>query len=100
MKRVQGIRRLKRAVILLLSGGLLPLTFFPDWWTSISHYLPFEYIRFVPINIYLGKYTFAAAGFDNLVVVLLVQVFWVVLLLVACKLFWRVAFKKFSGAGA
>jgi len=98
--RISGIRRMKRALILFLSGGILPIAFFPGWFIEISNYLPFQYIRYVPINTYLGKYAVAAAGFNNLFVVLGIQLVWLVLLFICAQLFWKVAFKRFAGAGA
>ena len=56
--RITGIRRVKRVVIIFLSGGMLPLTFFPEIFQKISLYLPFQYMRFIPINIYLESYTY------------------------------------------
>ncbi|MBT5022249.1 hypothetical protein HOK51_00810 [Candidatus Woesearchaeota archaeon] len=100
LKRIQGLRRFKRGIILLLSGGLLPLTFFPTWWTNVSHFLPFEYIRYVPINIYLGKYSLTGSGFENVFITLATQLIWVIILFVLCKLLWNLAIKKFAGAGA
>ncbi|MBT7903727.1 hypothetical protein HN587_07730 [Candidatus Woesearchaeota archaeon] len=100
LQRIRGVRRLKRGFILLLSGGLLPLTFFPSWWENISHFLPFEYMRFVPINIYLGKYTFTGAGFENILIVVGVQVAWALFLYICAKILWKSAIKKFSGSGA
>lgn len=100
MGRIQGIRRMKRAIILFMSGGMIPLSFFPAWFETLSHFLPFEYIRYVPINIYLGNYSFAGAGFSNIFLMLGIQLVWVVLLYIACKAVWSRAFKKFAGAGA
>ncbi|MFC1753039.1 ABC transporter permease [Thermoproteota archaeon] len=100
LKRIGGLRRMKRGLILFLSGGMIPIAFFPTWFITLSHYLPFEYIRYVPINVYMGQYTFSATGFGNLFVVLGAQLLWVILLFIAAQLMWKGAFKKFAGAGA
>ena len=98
--RIQGIRRFRRVITLFLSGGLIPLTFFPSWFTTISHYLPFEYMRYVPVNIYLGKYSLNAHGFGNIFVAFGIQILWIIILYAISQLLWRIAFKKFAGAGA
>ncbi|MBW2966876.1 ABC-2 family transporter protein [Candidatus Woesearchaeota archaeon] len=98
-KRISGIRRVRRGVTLLLSGGIVPIAFFPAWFVAVSNYLPFQYMRYVPINVYLGKYSFVAAGFDNIMIVLGVQLAWTILLYIIALLVWKKAFKKFAGAG-
>lgn len=54
----RGLSRLKRILISFLSGNMIPLTFFPLAFQNISFYLPFQYLTYVPINIFLGKYSF------------------------------------------
>ncbi len=98
--RIQGISRMKRAFIVFMSGGMIPLTFFPSWFITASNYLPFQYIRYVPVNVYLGKYGFTAAGFDNLFVMIGMQIVWVILLYLISRAVWNIALKKFAGSGA
>lgn len=94
-KRIEGLSRAKKPVIHFFSGGLIPLTFFPLIFQKISYYLPFQYIRFVPISFYLGSYKFI-----EMFELLAIQVAWVVLLFITAKLLWVRAFKRFAGAGA
>lgn len=93
-KEIGGLRRMRSALVLFLSGGMIPLTFFPEKMQSVFEYLPFQYIRYTPINIYLGKYL----GL-NLVMQLLLQLFWVVVLFLLVQWTWKTAAKKFSGEG-
>ncbi|MBU0461430.1 MAG: ABC-2 family transporter protein, partial [Nanoarchaeota archaeon] len=100
INRISGLRRMKRGLILFLSGGMIPIAFFPQWFIGLSNYLPFQYIRYVPINIYLGQYSISAAGFNNIGIVLGAQIAWTLILLGITHLMWKAAIKKFSGAGA
>lgn len=93
--RISGIRRVKRAVVVFLSGGMIPLTFFPLIFQKIFAYLPFQYIRFIPINIYLGSYDY----FKTLILIG-IQIFWILILYLIAELIWYKAFRKFAGAGA
>jgi len=93
-KEISGLRRVRRALNLFLSGGLIPLTFFPAGFQKVSHFLPFEYMRFVPINIYLGKYSVVGIFLQ-----LFFQFVWVLILLLLVGFCWRSAVKKFSGEG-
>lgn len=92
--RISGIRRVKRVLIVFLSGGMIPLTFFPLFIQKIFHYLPFEYIRSVSINIYLEKYSYLQT-----LGLLAIQILWILILYAVVVLMWKKAFKKFAGAG-
>jgi ABC-2 type transport system permease protein len=44
-------------IMALCSGSLFPLWFFPDSFSKIIHFLPFQLIYYGPISIFLGKQT-------------------------------------------
>lgn len=46
----------KRHLVRLLSGSIIPMWFFPDWLSNILNALPFVYIYQLPLDIYIGKY--------------------------------------------
>lgn len=52
-----GLHYAKKAVVDFLSGALVPLTLFPLWAQSIFNYLPFKNIIYIPVMIYMGKYS-------------------------------------------
>jgi len=93
--QISGIRRVKRVLVVFLSGGMIPLTFFPEVFQKISSYLPFQYMRFTTINIYLQNYTHLET-----IMTLGVQAAWILLLYAIAELIWYKAFRKFAGAGA
>ncbi len=95
LKRIHGLIRLKKPVIALFSGGLLPLVFFPVWFQNISTYLPFQYVRAVPINIYLGVYPVSKT-----LLLILGQLIWIGVLFALALFIWKKAVKKFTGVGA
>jgi ABC-2 type transport system permease protein len=43
------------SIMTLLSGGLLPLWFFPQWLAAIAGHLPFAWVSYYPAAVYLGK---------------------------------------------
>ena len=94
LKKITGISGVKRASLYLLTGGMIPLTFFPETVQRIFHFLPFEYIRFVPINIYLGKYSTVGN-----IAQLSLQLFWILFLYLLIKILWNKAAEKFAGSG-
>lgn len=67
----------------LFSGSIVPLWFYPKWLFDICQFLPFRFIFFEPISIFLGKYELHQAA--N---ILLMQAGWLLALLVIEKLVW------------
>jgi len=43
------------ATMTLLSGGLVPLWFFPGWLAAIAGHLPFAWVSYYPAAVYLGQ---------------------------------------------
>lgn len=50
-----GINNFKTTIIILLSGKLLPLNFYPLFVKNVLYTLPFSTIYFIPINILMKK---------------------------------------------
>ena len=48
---------LLQGLLALLSGSFVPLWFFPDSVTALVRHLPFAWIGFYPVAVYLGKLT-------------------------------------------
>ena len=94
LKSILGLLRAKYFLLELFSGLLIPITFFPDWARSILELLPFPYISFAPVLIYLGK----TEGVDILRT-LSIQAFWVLVLLLAGHFLWRWSSKKITIQG-
>lgn len=43
------------SIMVLLSGRLVPLWFFPDWLAAVAGHLPFAWVAYYPAAVYLGK---------------------------------------------
>lgn len=81
--------QVKKHLIRLLSGSIIPLWFFPDWLASILNCLPFVYIYQLPLDIYIGK-----EGMSNILPRLGIQAIWVVALFVLFMILQKNALKK------
>lgn len=46
---------LLQGLLALLSGSFMPLWFFPDALLPLLRYLPFAWVGFYPVAVYLGK---------------------------------------------
>ncbi len=85
----------------ITAGNLVPLDLFPKTLQTILHFLPFEYINYIPVGIYLGKFdTNISAGFiGSVYFALLMQIVWCVILFILVLIVWKSANKRFSGVG-
>lgn len=52
-----GMMVIKDTVFSLLSGALIPFSFFPSWAQAFLPYLPFASLISTPVNIILGRYS-------------------------------------------
>jgi len=91
LKSILALIRAKFWLIELLSGLLIPMSFFPGPLRRLASWLPFEHIAYTPLQIYLGKLTLAEAGRT-----LLLQWAWVALLLWLGRVWWNRATRKIT----
>lgn len=68
----------------LFSGALVPLWFFPEGLGMLSEFLPFRYIVFEPVSIFLNK-----RGPEEITAVLGMQLLWIFILYFAVTLVWN-----------
>ncbi|WP_046216321.1 ABC transporter permease [Paenibacillus wulumuqiensis] len=81
-----GLMRMKRVVVDLFSGLLIPISFFPGWLTGIMNFLPFQAITYLPGSVFTGR----VQG-TGILEVLGIQVIWFLILLVPIYFTWRAA---------
>ncbi len=85
---------LLQGVLALLSGSFVPLWFFPEAWLPVVRHLPFAWVGFYPVAVYLGKVAPA-----EVVARLLMGFGWAVLLGLAVALLWRRATLRITVQG-
>ncbi|MGY1496521.1 ABC-2 family transporter protein [Streptomyces sp. QTS52] len=68
----------------LLSGVYAPLWFFPDWFITLSSFLPFQATLSVPLSLYVGRIPLSDAAFQ-----LSVQAGWILVLALFTRFLWR-----------
>lgn len=52
---MHALLQVKRHLIRLLSGSMIPLWFFPEWLRIVLEAFPFVYLYQLPLSIYIGK---------------------------------------------
>ncbi|HEX7586813.1 MAG TPA: hypothetical protein VF478_00705 [Anaerolineae bacterium] len=90
-----GLSMTKEILIAVLSGALVPLQFFPDALQRVLLILPFQAIYYTPLMM-VSK---PDVGWETLLPMLAVQVFWAVSLFVATRLFYSQAIKVLRVSG-
>jgi ABC-2 type transport system permease protein len=90
-----GIATAKEILILVLSGALIPLQFFPESIQKVLFWLPFQAIYHTP----LMTITRPAQGWETFLPMLGVQAVWVMILFILTRLFYNQAIKVVRIAG-
>ena len=94
LKSILALIRAKYWLVELLSGLLIPFSFFPAGVQRVMAWLPFEHIAYTPLQIYLGKFEHHRA-----VVALAIEWFWVIALMYAAHAWWQRAVKGITIQG-
>jgi ABC-2 type transport system permease protein len=94
LKSILGLLRAKYFLLELFSGLLIPISFFPHIFQQVFAVMPFQYISYIPVLLYLGK----ISGM-GILKALGIQIFWVGALIAIGHLFWRWSSKKITIQG-
>lgn len=97
IKSNYSVQSIKFFVISLAAGAYIPLEFFPNWLNRIFSYLPFQYLFYWPIQIFLNKGD--SANTSTFITILLQQMLWIAALYVCCRFAWSRAVKKYCAVG-
>lgn len=54
---MDALFQVKKHLIRLLSGSIIPIWFMPQWFAAVLKCLPFVYLYQMPLDMYIGKYT-------------------------------------------
>ncbi|QHT63729.1 daunorubicin ABC transporter permease [Paenibacillus lycopersici] len=82
----EGMLRMKRVLVDLFSGVIVPISFFPGWLAVTMKWLPFQAITYLPSSVFTGR-----IGGSAIARVLGIQAVWFVLLIIPIALVWRQA---------
>jgi ABC-2 type transport system permease protein len=94
LKSILGLVRAKYIALELLTGALIPLSFFPGALRTVAEALPFSAIGYVPVTIWMGQHT----GVD-LWRALAFQAGWAVALYFLGALLWRAGVRRMTVQG-
>jgi ABC-2 type transport system permease protein len=91
---IWGIRASIEQVLWILSGRVLPISFFPVWFQGFLAWTPFFYLEYTFARLYLGKIAVIEA-----LQAIGIFMFWILLLGLLLKLIYKKGFSKMEAFG-
>jgi len=83
-----------RLIILVMSGGIFPITVFGETYVSVSRFLPFQYTLFFPISVLTG-----ALPLSEILTGIGLQVLWIGVLWFVAGRVWQIGLKRYVAVG-
>lgn len=93
-QEIWSTRFLFTMILIFFSGGLFPLDILPKEIFSVLQYLPFNYLLFIPLKIYLGQISFTQILFGFLITILWIFVIYQIMLFI-----WKKGLKTYTAYG-
>jgi ABC-2 type transport system permease protein len=92
--RIGGVQFSFDIFLRIMSGSTVPLEFFPPTLETAARLLPFAYMQYFSMQIYLERIsTFEAVKGIG------IQLFWIAVLAFLAKIFWQKALKRYESVG-
>lgn len=89
-----GIEKLQDVLIPILSGLVLPLSFFPSYLQPFFKILPFKYTLNFPVEVFLG-----VLPFQKILEGIIFQIIWIFICLILSYLLWKKGLKHYKAVG-
>jgi ABC-2 type transport system permease protein len=90
--QVRVFKYMLQSVIVFFAGALLPLDIFPGTLRTVAESLPFQYLVFFPVSIYLGKVDHPGPAF-------LSMLGWIVVLYILAHILLERGIKRYVAVG-
>ncbi|MDR0293274.1 MAG: ABC-2 family transporter protein [Oscillospiraceae bacterium] len=94
-----GIRMVYGLFSSVFTGMLIPLVFFPKPLQVIQLFLPFQYTAYVPVMVFLGRYSLGGITLP-IPAIVGIQAVAVMTVFVISEIMYRAAMKRFTAVGA
>ncbi|MGB9700924.1 MAG: ABC transporter permease [Thermodesulfobacteriota bacterium] len=94
VENTYGLRFTMRVIMEVIGGAIIPLSFFPEILQNIFNLLPFPYIIYLPMKIYLGKISSDLVWGE-----LFKEVIWIVGLAMLNLVIWKKGIRQYVAMG-
>jgi len=92
--RTWGFRFMIRVVMEIATGAMIPLSLLPGIWRIIIEAMPFKYLVYFPMQIYLGK-----ISTTGIIQNLTYEIIWLVGLVFIGWVIWKQGIKRYTAVG-
>ncbi|MFA6193747.1 MAG: ABC-2 family transporter protein [Parcubacteria group bacterium] len=91
---IHGIYYSLKVFSKFMSGTFFPIILLPVFFAKATFFFPFAYTIYIPVQLYLGKISFAEGlrGFA-------VELLWIFILYVIIKILWKFGLRKYESVG-
>lgn len=98
LTKTEGMRRMFQIFRDILAGVFIPLTFFPDFLQKILFFLPFQFVTYVPVRVFMGSYRLGEIVLSVPEIVGL-QAMAVLVMWLVSEILLRLGIRRFTGVG-
>lgn len=92
-----SLNAISNVLIAFAGGSLIPMEFYPNWLSKFLDYLPYKYIFYYPIQIFLNKSVGEAWHYWFSIVC--VQLLWIIVFLILYHFLWKISIRKYCAVG-
>ena len=89
-----GVTYVLNYLVPILMGALIPLALLPEFIQEVVRFLPFQYLLYFPINIFLERVTISEIGYG-----LLMQLLWIGVIYLLGAWVWRRGCRRYTARG-
>lgn len=97
--RTDGVRFIYSFVCNFVAGSVIPLSFFPEQVQNLLFFLPFQFIVYVPVRVFLGDYSLGSIHLP-IPAIVGIQAVAVLFMWLVTRVFNAFGIKRFTGVGA
>jgi len=83
-----------QVIIMVISGGVFPISVFGEGYVAVSRYFPFQYTTYFPIGVLTG-----AVNTTEIYTGIFLQIVWIIILWLVSNVLWRVGLKRYVAVG-
>jgi ABC-2 type transport system permease protein len=94
VENTYGIRFTMRVIMEVVGGAIIPLSFFPEVVQKLFLRLPFPFLIYLPMRIYLGK-----MPLGQVPVLLAKEAIWIVALAMVNVVVWKQGIRQYVAMG-
>lgn len=97
IKNDTSLQAVSGVMIAFAGGSLIPMEFYPGWLNMLLDFLPYKYVYYYPIQIFLNKYSGDVWEMWGKIIV--IQGVWMIGLFIVYKMVWGRAVRRYCAVG-